>query len=382
MATWKLSVAEPLPRFNRGAKRSTTLNAAVSASATSIQLEDEVDSFYLDHNVLLQLGPSSSTSNLGAVETIQVSTVTNSTTYTTVTTPTPTQYAYTSGDPVTYISNNIPQGWEFDWPVSADSNIAFSLTPMKYGAGGYIIAGMDSMEGLWVSTDEGTTDWHYLTHYLRRPLLTGVVYRMGVFSLCPTIVNAGSVVYRLYDGTNNKINVTGLNAAHTSWTRFESTGTPTVSDSDSHKILFGWDYNWSSRYHGFSMPYLTHAALTDGASSGAYTLPVEPSAISDLIGYRGIVANSSNGYGLTIDSLYTEQAKGYKLVFQDVSATMLRNLEALQYWQDLGFPIQLDISGWDSAKFTRPVQGYMDYTLRYDSWDDQTVTVDMIFQGV
>lgn len=395
--SWKLAVAEYLPPFDISQQHTTTLDAAVTAAASTFYLSSAADFFYVRQGDILLLGPSTHADNPGVTEYVRVKTTSQNTGSgnTTIGLDTASvQYAYSSGDPVQAVGSGVPQGWQIDWPATGDSVIAFmGNNPRFYEASNLFASGFYSPTGMWIYKNAGTTGWHYMSYYLNGPLLNNVYYRLGIYvnSIDTFGGTTGPCLFRVWNGDDAapKIETIG-NAFTNGWTKFENVDqwnvSTTYDDFTRDKIYLAWDYTLACPLMGFDCPYLTHASLTDSASSGCYTIPTNPTG-GIQIEYSDRSSRISMGDNMFLSHTPAtyETPKTVRLRWDDVSPTVLRNLEILQWWNARGnyLLLEQDTPGVYNAHLDlqRPLIGNMEFTISYEAWDTDLITVDMTFTG-
>jgi hypothetical protein len=379
--SWKLSVVEDVSFFLRGSQYDNTLSAAVAVGASTASLHGESLPSYAGQGDIVKLGPSTNTANLGATDQVRI--ISTSPLTPTVFTFSPvTTYAYAHGDSVSCCGSRLSDGWSHDSTIDGAGNYhkgdILSVGGIKVGSTGNCLAGyMHSTSGqFWTINAQVTGSTNQLTRNLNRPLLSGVVYRLGGYFLQTGFTGTGFTLG--LSGATSRGTVT-LQSNYATWTNREvlCTAWP-YNDYTSASIIVKNVTTAENGYIGMDLVYLTHASMSNGQAAGVYSFTKDPSAISDVEVSREITSKLSSDFDLFGHSLLSLSPRGYSLVFDTADETMVNQLERFQYWQGLGYPLMLesDITG------MKPTIGFMDFDIRYESWDPNILTVNLVFKGV
>jgi hypothetical protein len=123
--SWKLSVCEPIPRFDRGKNYITTFYSGHTAGGTTLVINDyQIAKFFLPGDILT-LGPSTAAGYEGATERVVI---VSATTFV-VTMLAATSNSYSAGDNISGVASGSSDGWSIISGITSDA----IFTPMGWG---------------------------------------------------------------------------------------------------------------------------------------------------------------------------------------------------------------------------------------------------------
>jgi len=325
MAYWTMGVGVPIKNnsFRFGTKKETTFSAGEAALQTILSVTETSPTLskLLRANDRVLLGPNSA----GQSETALVS----STGSGTITIPSPgVTYAYSSGDPVTFIGTRLAEAWD----------ISGTHTPASIDGGGkdddyaqqLSFGGVDGARKFYqtLSTVAGLSQFEATT-----------VYRFG----CNLDVAGSSAVVgvAVNDGSSDFITGTASAAGYSSLASYTDTGTSAAIGSlGAGEIYFDYDSGTVDTVN-IDCVYLEHASGTDDAASGVYTFDEYPALGSVGIETREteIEAQLLNNT-LAVFDPFNSQGKEVKHTvtaeFGYCAQTFMDNLTVLLRWQRKG----------------------------------------------
>jgi hypothetical protein len=379
--SWKISVADYIPSFSIAARRLTTVDSTYTAGAT-IYFADAEDSYYFQQNDIFKIGPSTHSNNVGAIDYLMIKTITKDTGRSIVTLDAVSVYDFNAGDPIEGIGNSLPAGWYWDSGAAGDSVFTFRGTAARWGAAGGVLTGLGGeSSSFWYTKAVGSTSYNYINYFADNTLLAGITYRLGIYYNNPAY-SGGLYVLNLNESSSTSSLATANLAFSTSsvWVKAEDTGTWLTGDFGRYILGFAWHYTSSITIGGLDCIYLTHASLTSGDSAGVYTIPKDPLSVSRADVDRSRLTSFAGGKKTYYNSLQVNTARGYRIVWENATATMIRELEIMQYWQDSGYMLMLESDLDDLGD--RPIFGFMDYSLHMSHWDEDRLTLNMNFVGI
>lgn len=373
-STWDFTVIEYVSPMVGGSKVETQFGSAYSAGVTTIQTNDEEDSIRLGVNDVLQLGPSSSSSNLAYVETARINTITRGSGVTTITLQSAIQNAYSSGDTITGISSGLPDGWTFN-SIGADADFRMLGSSPKTGTDGTVFNGYDNeMTGFAFVKGSSSIAGVSLYHRFNRPLIYSGYYTLGAFFYQPSY--SGTWTFRLKEDNGTTTGITFVVGAQSSWNNLYDFGQLTTGQTDDMIIeMFFPPTGSTSTFGAVDMPYLGHAMLTDGQASGTLSLSFDVTDISRSTDSRG--NSRDNFYGTVLNPL---RRRAMRLMIEGVTQSQLRQLEILSYWQGKGNMIMVENSMYTPVE--RPIIGYLYWDYRLREWDTTRVDVSLEIIGI
>lgn len=372
--SWKLSVCDDfIPPQTQGTEQTLALTSSMAVNATVIPTSS--GSLFMKGDIIT-LGPSSNVTNVGATEQVTVVSVSSGN----ITIEVGISYAYASGDQVYGVGSALAQGWIIDSVKANGNNVVTPLGVHQKSNSNYVIldgvGGADFVAQYFsAATGSSGSFGKIYKRKLNRKPIAQLEHRIGCYYRMPS--GSGTIEAGVMSSAGTGyIAGANLSTVVSAWTKVETVqlGIYDTMGEEWHYFL-RFDINCSTPLFGIDCPYVTHALLTSGQSYGVYSLP-NPSYVSPMIdepGYR-----NKSRYSIYNNSLNSLKLRGYDLTFEDADELLLKNLEVLTYWQNSGYTLMFesDIAG------ERPIFGYLDYDMRFVSWDDTLTQVTLQFRGI
>lgn len=331
---WHIGVYHPVS--NRSCRypcrRSTTLNGAVSAGASSITLSamtngTDSTSFYPQHiwapGDIVKLGPSTHADNLGKEENIRI---VSCSTHTLTTTPV-TTYSYSSGDPVGGVGSLFPGEWSH-----YDSGHQYSVHLINSIGEGY-----DDNQALYMTKVDGNAIYIYCGWYngggRGKMYIPSKVYFHSLFYKATAL--SGSIHFDFAQLSASATHT--LSDTSSVWTEASGAHTSYSTKKTAFPYLF---LNFNATCTALAVDCITicHAIGSTDEASGIYTfsdLPEAGSIVQYSVNKNKLVAFDSNKYvgnsAAGDDIKYAVSAK-----FTDVPTTLWDELAIFKHWQDKG----------------------------------------------
>lgn len=372
---WKLSVAERIPQFKRGRRVDTTLTGAVGPSATVLSLNTTGLDRIFSIGDIVRLGPSSNASFLGRTESRRVLSATTST----LTLSSGLVNAYSVGDKIVGTGMLVADGWLATTYNSPNFTLTSRGLAVKAGATGIPEYGYANiLDYISFAKTAGTTGTAALTWMSKDVLLASVPYRGGVVVRKTGYSGPAPVTLFSMDSVqnDNTMYVSTSGGVDGTWYAFEGINSCSVDVTGAFGIQFQWSATTAFTKFDIGLVYLTHASGTDGMSAGVYSFPEDPVAVQSILRSRSKVDDLDYG-SIQIGSFENTPLREYRLTFDSVDATFVRNLEMFEYWQQQGCRLMLE----SDAAYEVPLFGYMTFDWQYSHWDDNILTVSMSFVG-
>ena len=376
--SWKISVALPVPPFNRQKKVSTTLLAGVTTGAV-ITTNDTSIFYKLLPGDIVKIGPSSYAGSEGKYEYGKASSIAAGS----ITLIDNLINDYSSTDKVEVYSSAIASGWNYF--SSYDNNDIEFWIAAKDGITGSIQQGyLNNFGAQYMRKDTGDTSG-FLSIYSNIPynLERNYTYRLGGYYKTNSITNP-DIALRLFQDDSSfysgyLINLTSSSGS-TPWVKLEGVATTSLitPTKEPAMIQIQHPYDVFGGYYAYDCIYLTHAMNTDGEASGAYTIPINPNSVIRLDKSHLKKIRAQYGKEITYGPLLENQMRGYGLKFNLGNKTMIANLSKLLYFQNLGFKLMLE----SDISSELPLFGFMNYRVRYVHWDKNVIAIDLSFVGV
>lgn len=368
---WKLSVVEMAPDFSRGAQFTTKFNGAYGSGGVYPPINSEVAKLHWLKGDILKLGPSNHVNNPGACEQVKIIAVNDMN----LMISSPLSYSYASGDDIFGVGSGIPEGWQVGMASYSEKVHMFGLAG-KEGALGTPVKGFNSPTSWQQKRDSGIGSvciFYYVPH---RRFLSNITYRLG-FYYKQTGKQGNSPFIQLSDG--GSIAYYYLDSNYSTWTYVSVNGSLVSGNTNPPYIRYVFPANGYCTLIGVDCIHATHASLISGATNGVYSIPVNPVSVQEI--EKGYGKQYVARYGQNIDfgSLQSQTARSIRLVFDDADTTFLKNLEVFSYWQNLGYMLMLEPEAVDN---TRPIFGYIDFNYLFPHWDENRLTIDLVFKGI
>ncbi len=377
--SWKLSVASKVPRFNIGYNFATTLNVDITSGAVAASVNSDAIYRLLPGDIV-KIGPSTTVGSEGLFEFGKVASISGSN----ITFDANLTYDYKSGDSLTGVGSASAEGWDVFNNLDVPTSIRFRGISVKDDADGLIQKGyLNNFGAQYIEKDTGASSGslHYHTD-LKESLLRNVTYRLGAY-MKNSNVTLNSCLLILFNahttlGADTIISIDTANS-YSSYTKVEGTGAETSDPLQTFaRISIFFDTTSFFDYWATDFVYLTHASMTDGSGAGVYTFPENPDNVNRADKTRTTDIKALQNYFIDIGGLDETNIKTYRLRFNRGSKSFLKNLQILQYFQNLGSALMLE----SDVATEKPIIGFMDFKWRYDFWDLTQPSIDLIFTGI
>jgi hypothetical protein len=417
MAYMQMGVSVPIKNYNfrTGLNVTGEVNATYTAVTPTPTMTFKNCTTNFRYAVIkgdkITIGPSTHTSNPGARQELEVSSVSNiSATSNSVTFTENIIYAFMVGDPITGVGMGLPGGWTFnDNGCSVQNASLYRLNdPLWSGYSNTGYFGETGIDDYYAFTkslgSNGGAGYFWLYQNLgSRVLNVGVYYRFGVFyrsmwSSGSTYLKDYTILFRTYDSgltyttlIDNAIICSWHTESLTQWAEYISSPVVTGASSTLYgteiyityrgSILHGSNTEYS--YIVLDNPYIEHAAGTTDASSAVYTFPEYPNLGSQKWSHttyedKIILSNGSERRANITGSVAPKWT--FTCSFANVSMTFLQQLQVLHQWQKVGNKLILHTNETPGGRIPPIIIGYMDLSdISQGLWDLSKVSFDFSF---